>query len=122
MKKVLIVDDLQSELDLIDRYLTKAGYAVIKAYNGQEALEKTTENKFDAIVTDWMMPSMGGLDICRQLKKNPETANIPVVVCTVKNREVDRLWAKKQGVKAYLTKPFSEQELINALKEAISNE
>lgn len=120
MKKVLIVDDLQSELDLIDRYLTKAGYAVIKAHNGQEALEKTTENKFDAIVTDWMMPNMGGLDICRQLKKNPETANIPVVVCTVKNREVDRVWAKKQGVKAYLAKPFSEQELINALKEAMS--
>lgn len=119
MKTILIVDDLQSELDLIGRYLTKAGYTVMTAHDGQEALAKMTQKKFDAIVTDWMMPNMGGLDICRQLKKNPETADIPVVVCTVKNREVDRVWAKKQGVKAYLTKPFTEQELIDALQEVI---
>jgi twitching motility two-component system response regulator PilH len=119
MKTILIVDDLQSELELLGRYLTQAGYVVITANNGEEALTKTTQHKPDAIITDWMMPNMGGLDICRQLKKNPETADIPLVLCTVKNRNVDRLWAKKQGVKAYLTKPFAQQELINVVKEAL---
>ncbi len=119
MKTILVVDDLQSELELMSKYLSQAGFTVVKANSAQEALEKTTANKPSAIVTDWMMPDMGGLDICRQLKKNPDTANIPVVVCTAKNRDVDRLWAKKQGVKAYLTKPFSQQELVDAVKEAL---
>ena len=107
---------MQSQLDLVSQYLTQAGYAVITANDGEEALTKTTQNKPDAIVTDWMMPKMGGLDICRQLKKNPETADIPIVICSVKNREVDHLWAKKQGVKAYLDKPFTQQQLLEALK------
>jgi twitching motility two-component system response regulator PilH len=119
MKTILIVDDLQSELDLMAQYLTQAGYAIITATNGEEALEKTSQNKPDAIVTDWMMPKMGGLDICRQLKKNPETADIPVVACTAKDRDVDRLWAKKQGVKAYVTKPCTQEQLVSALKEAM---
>lgn len=119
MKTILIVDDIQSELELIGRYLTQAGYVVMSASSGEEALRKTTKNKPDAIVTDWMMPNMGGLDICRQLKKNPETADIPLVLCTIKNRDVDRLWAKKQGVKAYLNKPFAQQELIDVVKEAL---
>ncbi len=119
MKTILIVDDLKSELDLMANYLTKAGYATITATNGEEALEKTALNKPDGIVTDWMMPKMGGLDICRQLKKNPETVQIPIVACTAKNRDVDKMWAKKQGIKGYVTKPCTQEELVNAVKEAI---
>jgi twitching motility two-component system response regulator PilH len=118
MKTILIVDDIQSELDLLCQYLSQAGYTAIPANNGADAIAKATENKFDAIVTDWMMPDIGGLDICRQLKKNPETEKIPIVICTVKNRDVDRFWAKKQGVQAYLIKPFTQQELLDALREA----
>ena len=69
MKTILIVDDSQSQLDLIANYLTNAGYDIITATNGEEAIAKILETKPDAIVTDWMMPKMGGLDICRQLKK-----------------------------------------------------
>ena len=119
MKTVLIVDDMKSELDLMVQYITQAGYTIITATNGEEAIEKTVANKPDVIVTDWMMPKMGGLDICRQLKKNPETADIPVVACTAKNRDVDRMWAKKQGVKAYVTKPCTQEQLVSALKEVI---
>ncbi len=93
MKTILIVDDLKSELDLMAKYLTNAGYNIIMATNGEEAIVKILANKPDAVVTDWIMPQMGGLDICRQLKKNPETAEIPVIACSSKNRYVDRLWA-----------------------------
>ena len=119
MKTVLVVDDLQSELDLIANYLVKAGYEIIKATNGMEAIAKISQTKPDAIVTDLMMPKMGGLDICRQLKKNPETSTIPVIACTVKNRYVDFLWAKKQGVTAYVTKPCTQEDLVIALQEAM---
>ena len=119
MKTILVVDDLQSQLDLMAKYLSSAGYKTILANNGEEAIALTESNKPDAIVTDWMMPKMGGLDICRKLKKNPETENIPIVACTAKDRDVDRMWALKQGVKAYVTKPFTEQELVSAVKGII---
>ncbi len=119
MKTILVVDDLKSELDLMVNYLTKAGYSIITAINGEEAIAKTIANKPDAIVTDWMMPKMGGLDICRKLRKNPDTAHIPIVACTAKNRDVDRLWAKKQGINAYVTKPCTQEQLVSALQEAM---
>ena len=119
MKTILVVDDLQSELDLMANYLSNAGYGIIMATNGEEAIAKALENKPEAIVTDWMMPKMGGLDICRKLKKNPETAEIPVIACTAKNRDVDRMWAKKQGVNGYVTKPCTQEQLVGALQEAM---
>ena len=119
MQTILIVDDLQSELDLMAKYLTSAGYSIITANNGEDAIALTIENKPDAIVTDWMMPKMGGLDICRQLRKNPETEKIPVIACTVKNRDVDKMWAKKQGINGYVTKPCTQEQLVDALREAM---
>ena len=119
MKTILIVDDLKSELDLMAKYLSNAGYNIIMANNGEDAIGKTEANKPDAIVTDWMMPKMGGLDICRKLKKNPETAKIPIIACTAKDRDVDRMWALKQGVKAYVTKPCTKEELVSAVKGVI---
>ena len=119
MSKILVVDDMKAELDLISQYLLKAGYSVITANDGKEALEKVIDNKPDAILTDWMMPNMGGLDLCRQLKKKPETADIPVIACTAKNRDVDKMWASKQGVKGYVVKPCSEEDIISALQAAM---
>ena len=119
MAKVLIVDDMQSELDLASQYVSGAGYTVVTATNGKEALQKVLSNKPDAIVTDWMMPEMGGMDLCRKLKKNPETATIPVIACTAKDRDVDKKWAQKQGVNAYLVKPYAETDLVSALRAAM---
>ncbi len=119
MSQILVVDDMKSELDLISQYITEAGYTVVTAKDGKEALEIVAKSKPDAIVTDWMMPEMGGLDLCRKLKKNPETANIPVVACTAKDRDVDRMWATKQGVKVYVVKPCTSEDILNAIKTAM---
>lgn len=119
MKTILVVDDSQAELDMMIAYLTQAGYKIVSANNGEDAIAKVLEDKPDAVVTDWMMPNMGGLDICRKLRKNPETANIPVVACTAKNRDVDRMWANKQGINAYVTKPCTQEELVGAVKGLI---
>jgi two-component system, chemotaxis family, response regulator PixH len=116
MASILVVDDMQAELELICQYLTSAGHQTVTAVNGEEALNKARANQPDAIVTDWMMPVMGGLDLVRQLKKQPETAGIPIIACTAKNREVDRIWAMKQGVKVYLTKPYTSEDLVSAVK------
>ncbi|BAQ66863.1 response regulator transcription factor [Geminocystis sp. NIES-3709] len=119
MSKVLLVDDMKAELELLNQYLTQAGYEVVTANSGKEALDKVDNNKPDIIVTDWMMPEMGGLDLCRQLRKNPDTASIPVIACTAKNRDVDKMWATRQGVTAYIVKPCTKEDLINAVKSAI---
>jgi two-component system, chemotaxis family, response regulator PixH len=117
MSKILVVDDMPAELELMCQYLTQAGHTILTASNGEEALNQAKVNLPDVIVTDWMMPVMGGLDLCRHLKKQPETASIPIVACTAKNREVDRMWAMKQGVKVYLMKPYTAEDLVNAVRE-----
>lgn len=119
MKTILVVDDSPAELDMMINYLSQAGYKIVSANNGEDAIAKILADKPDAVVTDWMMPKMGGLDICRKLKKNPETASIPIVACTAKNRDVDRMWATRQGVNAYVTKPCTQSELVNAVKGVI---
>jgi two-component system, chemotaxis family, response regulator PixH len=119
MASILVVDDMQAELELICQYLATAGHTTVTAVNGEEALHIAQANRPDAIVTDWMMPVMGGLDLVRQLKKQSETADIPIIACTAKNREVDRMWAMKQGVKVYLTKPYTAEELVTAVKTVI---
>lgn len=116
MITVLVVEDLPSERELISRYLQESGYAVINATNGKEALEKTLQQKPDVVVTDVVMPDMNGFELCRNLKKNPDTQKLPVIACTSKNQELDRLWGMKQGIDVYITKPFSRDEILRAVK------
>jgi two-component system, chemotaxis family, response regulator PixH len=120
MKTILVVDDLQAQLNLISGYLEQEGYKVVTAGNGQEALEKASAQVPDLVITDLVMPEMSGLEFCRKLKKNPETASIPVIACTTKDRDMDKQWAKKQGVVAYLVKPFTQEEMVSAVKQSVA--
>lgn len=115
-KKVLIVDDMKSELQLISGYLEGAGYVVSTAENGEQALAQAKAELPDIIVTDLVMPEVTGLELCRMLKKEATTAEIPVIACTTKDRQVDKNWAQKQGVSGYVVKPCSKEELINAVQ------
>ena len=120
MITVLVVEDMPSERDLISSYLREGGYNVIHANSGKEALKKTAEQKPDIVVTDVIMPGMSGFELCRSLKRNPATQNLPVVACTSKNQELDRLWGLKQGVDVYITKPFTREQIIRAVKSLVA--
>lgn len=116
MGTILIVEDNLSELELISHYLTEGGYTVINAVGALEALTKVSEQKPDVIITDVVMPGMSGFELCRRLKTHPATEKVPVVICSSKNQEIDRLWGMKQGADAYLTKPFTREQILRAIK------
>ena len=120
MLTILVVEDVPSEGELISQYLQESGYAVINAHDGKEALEKTLQQKPDIIVTDVVMPGMNGFELCRNLKKNPATQKLPIIACTSKNQELDRLWGMKQGIDVYLTKPFTRDEILRAIKMVVA--
>ncbi|EKU99530.1 response regulator [Leptolyngbyaceae cyanobacterium CCMR0082] len=118
-KNILVVDDMQAQRDLMSNYLSRAGYNVTTAESGAEALVMVKANKPDIVVTDLVMPEITGLELCRELKRQPDTAAIPVVACTTKDRKMDQNWARKQGVAAYVVKPCTEQELVDAVRSVV---
>ena len=118
VKKVLVVDDVKSELDLLSHYLEEAGFLVTATADGLDALERVKVDRPDVIVTDLVMPDITGLELCRKLKKDPDTADIPIVACTTKGRKMDQSWAKKQGVVGYVVKPCTAEQLIEAVRFA----
>jgi twitching motility two-component system response regulator PilH len=116
MSTVLVVDDTPSELNLITTFLQQEGYTVIQATDAQDALTKAVERKPDVIVTDVVMPGMSGFELCRNLKNNPATQKVPIVICSSKSQEIDKLWGMKQGADAYVVKPFTQEQLVRAVK------
>lgn len=116
LSTILVVEDSPSELELISHYLKESGYNVIKATRAKEALEKAVSQQPDVIVTDVVMPEMSGFELCRSLKKNPVTQKVPIIICSSKNQEIDRLWARRQGADAYVTKPYTREQLLRAIK------
>lgn len=119
MITILVVEDTPSERELMSHYLRESGYTVIDAVSAQEALGKAIEQKPDVIITDVVMPGMSGFELCRSLKKHPVTAKVPIIICTSKNQEIDRLWGMKQGADAYLTKPFTREQLVRTVKAIV---
>jgi len=120
MGTILLVEDTPSEMELISHYLRESGYIVIAAQTAQEALAKAVEQRPDAVVTDVVMPGMSGFELCRSLRKHPRTEKVPIVICSSKNLEIDRLWGMKQGADAYITKPFTREQLVRAVKSVTS--
>jgi two-component system, chemotaxis family, response regulator PixH len=116
MVKVLVVEDTQAQMDLITLYLKDSGYIVTTANNAKDGLEAIERDKPDVVVTDVVMEGMNGFEMCRAIKKNPSTEKIPVVACTSRNSDLDRMWGMKQGVDAYVGKPFTSEELVRAVK------
>src|SRR5689334_12739393 len=116
MVKVLVVEDTPSELKLLTQFLDDDGYIVLAATDAKVAINKAVKQKPDVIVTDVVMPGMSGFELCRNLKNNPQTKSLPIIICSSKNQEIDRLWAMKQDADFYLTKPFTREQLLRAVK------
>ena len=112
MAKILIVDDEKDIADLIAYNLEREGFATIKVYDGGSVLKTVKAQKPDLIILDIMLPHMNGLDICRAIRANPETAHLPVIMLTAKTDEVDKVIGLEIGADDYITKPFSLKELV----------
>ncbi len=119
-RRILAVDDEKHIVRLIQVNLERAGYQVVTAFDGPEALKKVESDRPDLIVLDVMMPKMDGFEVLKRLQANPETREIPIIMLTAKAQDADvfRGWAS--GVSAYLTKPFNPLELITFVKRILS--
>ena len=110
--KVLIVDDEQDVTELLEFNLRSAGYDVISADDGATALKKAREALPDLIVLDVMLPEMDGTEVCKQLRRDPATARIPIIMLTAKASEIDRVLGLELGADDYICKPFSPREVV----------
>ncbi|MEM0011514.1 MAG: response regulator [Candidatus Bathyarchaeia archaeon] len=115
-KKILVVDDERPIVRLVQVNLEHAGYEVVTAYDGREALEKVEQEKPDLIILDVMMPQMDGFEVIQRLQANPKTRDIPVIMLTAKAQDADVFRGWQSGVTLYLTKPFSPFELISFVR------
>lgn len=116
MNTVLVVEDSLIDMEILSRYLQQAGYSVISATSSEEAQIKLGGSKPDLIFLDVILPGKSGFEICRELKNNPDTSKIPVVFCSTKNSDVDKIWGNMLGAEAYLSKPIDQEELAVTLK------
>ncbi|MGD9110126.1 MAG: response regulator, partial [Phycisphaerales bacterium] len=118
-KVVLVVDDEADVLELVKYNLEKNGYRVITAVTGEEAVKKVTSALPNLVVLDLMLPGIDGLEVCKQLKSNPKTENIPVVMLTAKGEESDVVVGLEVGADDYITKPFSPKVLIARVRRIL---
>ena len=117
IKNILLVDDSKTELHHLSELLTKRGYAVRTAENGEEAMRRLGEEKPDLILMDVVMPNLNGFQATRQISKDPATSHIPVILVTTKDQETDKVWGMRQGAKAYVTKPVNYDNFANAIRQ-----
>ncbi|MCW7554946.1 twitching motility response regulator PilH [Endozoicomonas gorgoniicola] len=120
MTNVLVVDDSPKELYRLKAILEKNGYNVITAENGADGVALCRREKPDAVLMDIVMPGLNGFQATRQLSKDSETHQIPIIIITTKDQETDKTWGLRQGAKDYLTKPIDEKVLLNTLTKVTS--
>ena len=116
---VLIVEDEAALVELLRYNFEQEGFRVSSAADGEEALVMVSEDLPDLIILDWMLPLMSGLDVCRQLRRRPETRNIPIIMLTARGEEGDRIRGLNSGADDYMTKPFSPRELIARVRAVL---
>lgn len=116
VRKVLIVDDSATDLKKLEQILAGAGYTVITASSGKEALERIKSDRPDAVLLDIIMTDMNGFQVCRAINADAATRNIPVVLVSSKKEKTDQVWGVEQGARAYVTKPFTSEQILYQLR------
>lgn len=116
---VLIVDDSPTETRILSQTLLKAGYRVETASNGEEGVAAARDLRPDVILMDVIMPVLNGYQATRLLRRDPETASIPIIMVTTKDLQTDRTWGLRQGASDYLTKPIDRQLLLERIRAAL---
>jgi twitching motility two-component system response regulator PilH len=120
MSQILVVDDSKTEIELLRRYLEKQGHSVQAVSSGEEAELRLKQQKPALIVLDVILPGQSGFELCRKLKNDPTTKTIPIVICSTKNKEIDKTWANMSGADAYVTKPVDETSLQQTISKLIA--
>jgi twitching motility two-component system response regulator PilH len=118
--KIMVVDDSATERWYIADLLVRSGYEVVTADSGADALAKVRLERPSLIVMDVVMPGASGFQVVRTLARDPETQAIPVILCTSKSAETDRIWGLRQGARDYVTKPVDAAELLAKVAELVS--
>jgi len=118
-KKILLVDDEHDLVHVVEFRLKSAGYEIITAYDGQEALDKARSEKPDLIILDLMLPKIDGYKVCRTLKFDDKYKNIPVILFTAMAQETDKKMGDEVGADAYATKPFDPKVLLGKIEELL---
>jgi DNA-binding response OmpR family regulator len=118
--KILFVDDDPNIHRLLLRIAEKFNFQIIEAFNGQEALEKIRESSVDLVLLDIMMPHMDGRDVCKRMKDDPKTKDIPVIIFSAKSNQSDRLLGFELGADDYITKPFHLEVLMRKIEYFLS--
>ncbi len=120
--KILVVDDEPDLVELIETNLTAAGFEVLQAGDGQDALEIARESQPQLILLDVMLPEMDGLEVCKLLRGDARTRAIPIVMLTARTAEIDRVLGLELGADDYVTKPFSVRELVLRVKKLLQRQ
>lgn len=121
MKTVLVVDDSTAQREMIKELLQASGMTVNVAMDGEQAVAVALEIIPDIVVLDVVMPKMNGYEVCRKLKSNPKTQDVPVILCSSKSEAFDKHWGMRQGADAYVCKPFEPVELLSTIKQLLRN-
>ena len=114
-QKVLVVDDSKTELMYLTDLLQKNGMSVKTAENADDAFRRLAEEKPDLILMDVVMPGQNGFQLTRAITRDPQFSDVPIIMCTSKNQETDRVWGMRQGASAYLAKPLNHAELFERI-------
>jgi twitching motility two-component system response regulator PilH len=112
IKRILVVDDSATERHMLKDLLTKAGYDVVSSENGEDAIVKARQVKPDLILMDVVMPGLNGFQATRAISRDPDTKSIPIIMCTSKSQETDRIWGLRQGARDYVVKPVDRDALL----------
>jgi twitching motility two-component system response regulator PilH len=115
INKIMVVDDSPTERFFLSGLLSKQGYQVVTAESGEEAITKAKQEKPDLILMDVVMPGLNGFQATRAITKDDETKDIPVIMCTTKGQETDKVWGMRQGAKDYIVKPVNQDELLKKI-------
>jgi twitching motility two-component system response regulator PilH len=116
IRNILIVDDSKTELHHLSDLLRKRGFQVRTAENGEEALRRLGEEVPDLILMDVVMPGQNGFQLTRTITRDPRWSGVPVIMCTSKNQETDRVWGMRQGARDYIVKPVDTDELLGKIR------
>jgi twitching motility two-component system response regulator PilH len=116
IQSILLVDDSKTELYYLSDVLTKRGFRVRTAENGDEAIRRINEEKPDLILMDVVMPGLNGFQLTRAITRDPRFADVPVIMCTSKNQETDKVWGMRQGARDYVVKPVNPDELLRKIR------